>query len=393
MSRLADGLGLDEGMLLEDLEGLSGGQRRRGGPGPCPVRESELLVLDEPTNHLDRSAKRWLMEELERFTGAVLLISHDLRLLDRAITKVLSLADGRLTEHPGNYTAFRSSASADQARRERAAALEGRQINRLKACADTMRNSTERRARIAKSLDTRVARLQSERTVVSKKERASGLRLPAPRRSASVPLTVDRLSVRYDGPDVLRSVSFVVGRGDRLVVVGRNGAGKSSLLRCLAGVQEPSSGSVSVGVNVTLGYFAQEHEQLDPTISVLEHIDDSILTTDVERRALLGVFGFAGEIAYQLPTTLSGGERARLALAMLAAGHANVLVLDEPTNNLDPNSVEAVGAMLRVWPGTLVVVSHDRRFVAALEPTHCLLLPSERFDLWRDENLEEAELR
>ena len=393
MSRLADGLGLDEGMLLEDLEGLSGGQRRRVDLVRVLFANPDLLVLDEPTNHLDRSAKRWLMEELERFTGAVLLISHDLRLLDRAITKVLSLADGRLTEHPGNYTTFRSSSSAERARRERAAALEGRQINRLKARADTMRNSTERRARIAKSLDTRVARLQSERTVVTKKERASRFRLPAPQRSATVPLAVDRLSVRYDGPDVLRSVSLTVGRGDRLVVVGRNGAGKSSLLRCLARVQEPSSGSISVGVNVTLGYFAQEHEQLDPTISVLEHIDDSVLTTDVERRALLGAFGLAGEIAYQLPSTLSGGERARLALAMLAAGHANVLVLDEPTNNLDPNSVEAVGAMLRAWPGTLVVVSHDRRFVAALDPTHCLLLPAERFDLWREENLEEAELR
>ena len=151
------------------------------------------------------------MEELERFTGAVLLISHDLRLLDRAITKVLNLADGSLTEHPGNYTSFRSSTSADHARRERASALEGRQINRLKARADTMRNSTERRARIAKSLDTRVARLQSERTIVTKKERASRFRLPSPRRSASVPMTVDELGVRYDGPDVLRSVSFAVG--------------------------------------------------------------------------------------------------------------------------------------------------------------------------------------
>ena len=393
MSRLADGLGLDEGMLLEDLEGLSGGQRRRVDLVRVLFAVPDLLVLDEPTNHLDRSAKRWLMEELERFPGAVLLISHDLRLLDSAITKVLSLSDGHLTEHPGNYTSFRSSSASEQARRERASALEGRQIDRLKARADTMRNSTERRARIAKSLDTRVARLQSDRTIVTKKERTSRFRLPVPRRSATVPMTVEKLSVRYDGPDVLRSVSFAVGRGDRLVVVGRNGAGKSSLLRCLAGVQTPTSGSVSFGVNVTLGYFAQEHEQLDPTVSVLEHIDDSVLSTDPERRALLGAFGLAGEIAYQLPATLSGGERARLALAMLAAGYANVLVLDEPTNNLDPNSVEAVGAMLRAWTGTLVVVSHDRRFIAALEPTHCLLLPSERFDLWREENLEEAELR
>ncbi len=159
--------------------------------------------------------------------------------------------------------------------------------------------------------------------------------------------------MRYDGPDILKNINFVVGRGDRVVVIGRNGAGKSSLLRCLAGVQEPTAGSVTTGVNVTLGYFAQEHEQLDPETIVLEHIDDAVLKTDPERRALLGAFGLAGEIAYQLPGTLSGGERARLALAMLAAGHANLLVLDEPTNNLDPNSVEAVGGMLREWKGTL----------------------------------------
>jgi ATPase subunit of ABC transporter with duplicated ATPase domains len=201
------------------------------------------------------------------------------------------------------------------------------------------------------------------------------------------------LGVRYDGPDVLRKVSFTIGRGDRLAVVGRNGVGKSSLLRCLAGVQEPTRGSVSLGVNVTLGYFAQEHEQLDRSLTALEHIDDSILPTDVERRGLLGAFGLAGELVHQLPPTLSGGERARLALAMLSAGHANLLVLDEPTNNLDPNSVEAVGAMLREWTGTLVVVSHDRLFVASLEPTYCLQLPDERFDLWREENLDEVELR
>jgi ATPase subunit of ABC transporter with duplicated ATPase domains len=256
-----------------------------------------------------------------------------------------------------------------------------------------MRGSSAKRARTAKALDTRVARLEGERTVVGKRERASHFKLPTPRRSATVPMTVDKLSVRYDGPEVLHSVSFVVGRGDRIAVVGRNGAGKSSLLRCLAGEQVPSSGSVSIGVNVTIGYFAQEHEQLDPNITALEHIDDTILKTDPERRALLGAFGLAGGIAYQEPDTLSGGERARLALAMLAAGHANLLVLDEPTNNLDPGSVEAVGAMLRDWPGTLVIVSHDRRFIAALEPTHCLMLPSERYDLWREENLDEAELR
>jgi ATPase subunit of ABC transporter with duplicated ATPase domains len=393
MSRFADGLGLDEGLLLEDLEALSGGQRRRVDLVRVLFSVPDLLVLDEPTNHLDRSAKRWLMEELGSFTGSLLLISHDLRLLDSAITKVLNLSDSTLEEHPGNYTSFRAGLAAGQAQRERASQLEGREIARLKARANAMRNSTEKRARIAKSLDTRAARLEKQRTVVTKRERATRFRLPAPQRSASVPMTAESLRVRYDGPDILKRVSFTVGRGDRVVVIGRNGAGKSSLLRCLAGVQAPTAGRVSIGVNVGLGYFAQEHEQLDPRVTVLENVDDSVLKTDAERRALLGAFGLVGETAYQLPKTLSGGERARLALAMLAAGHANVLVLDEPTNNLDPGSVDAVGGMLREWKGTLVVVSHDRRFLMALEPTHALMLPSEHYDLWREENLDEAELR
>jgi ATPase subunit of ABC transporter with duplicated ATPase domains len=150
---------------------------------------------------------------------------------------------------------------------------------------------------------------------------------------------------------------------------------------------------VEVGHNVTLGYFAQEHEQLDAARCALEHIDDSVLRTVSERRALLGSFGLTGGTAEQLPASLSGGERAKLSLAMLSAGRANLLVLDEPTNNLDPASVEAVGAMLSAWPGTVVAVSHDRPFVDALRPTHALHLPEERYELWREEYLEDVEMR
>ena len=144
---------------------------------------------------------------------------------------------------------------------------------------------------------------------------------------------------------------------------------------------------------MSIGYFAQEHEQVDQAKTTLENVDDSVLKTDPERRALLGSFGLPSKAADQMPATLSGGERAKLGLAMLAAGRANLLVLDEPTNNLDPASIEAVGRMLSIWPGTLVVVSHDRSFVAALEPTHALALPDERYDYWRDEYLDDVAIR
>jgi ATP-binding cassette subfamily F protein 3 len=393
MSRLADGLGLRQDLLLEEIESLSGGQRRRVDLIRILFQGPDTMILDEPTNHLDRPAKKWLMDELETFPGAILVVSHDLKLLDRSINKVLHLSDARMTEFKGTYSSYLVQLEADQSQRERSAQLEGREINRLSTLADSMRGSTNRRARIAKSLDKRVERLEGGRTEVHKREKKSSFKLPTPARSGEVPLRVTDLVVRYDDKTVLTDVDFHCRRGDRVVVIGKNGAGKSSLLRCLAGVQEPTAGSVEPGPNVALGYFAQEHEQVDLGVSVLDNIDDRILTKETERRALLGSFGLVGDVAYQMPKTLSGGERAKLGLAMLAAGQANVLLLDEPTNNLDPSSIEAVGTMLANWPGTIIVVSHDRAFVEAMEPTHALKLPDEVFTHWRDDYLDMVEMK
>jgi ATPase subunit of ABC transporter with duplicated ATPase domains len=393
IARLADGLGLHQDLLFEDVASLSGGQRRRVDLMRVLFQAPDTMVLDEPTNHLDLSAKRWLIDELKSVTGALLVVSHDLRLLDEAITKVLYLADARLRQFKGTYSSFRSQLTADISQREKAAAMEDAEIQKIKAQADKWRHSTEAQARKAKILDRKVVRMQGRRTEVIKRDRKVMFRLPDPIRSGATPLAVASLSIAYDANSVLSKVDFAIGRGDRLVVVGRNGAGKSSLLRCLAGVQKPTTGSVELGYQTVVGYFAQEHEQIDPTSTVLENIDDRTLVKESDRRKLLGSFGLTGATSDQYPGSLSGGERARLSLAMLAAGHANLLVLDEPTNNLDPASVEAVGAMLAQWSGTIVAVSHDRPFVDALAPTHALHLPDERYELWREEYLDDIELR
>jgi ATPase subunit of ABC transporter with duplicated ATPase domains len=393
LARMADGLGLRQDLLFEDVDSLSGGQRRRLDLMRILFGEPAVMVLDEPTNHLDVPAKRWLMEQLAQFKGALLVVSHDLTLLDRAITKVLHLHAGALTEYSGTYTSFRSQLSQRLDQQQRTAVRQAREVARLSALADSMRGSTEKRARIAKTLDKRVERLQRTRTRPVKKERTVRFRLPDPPRSGETPLEVGSLAVSYGAQRVLRDIWMALSRGDRAVVVGRNGAGKSSLLRCLAGVQVPTRGTVVLGHNVAVGYFAQEHEQVDLERTALENIDDSVLVTDVDRRSLLGSFGLSGELATRRAGSLSGGERAKLSLAMLAAGWSNLLVLDEPTNNLDPQSVTAVGQMLGRWPGTLVVVSHDRAFVESLQPTHALLLPAERFDFWREEYLDQVELR
>ncbi len=393
VARLAAGLGLAEDLLLEDLDGLSGGQRRRVDLMRVLYEQPDVMVLDEPTNHLDRAAKRWLFDELERFRGTVVVISHDLPLLDRAIDKVLSLRDGRLREYKGNYTKFLSLEEAQRVSEERQAALQDAKISQLSTLADSMRGQTEKRARLAKVLDRKVERLKADRVVVTKRERGPTFRLPEPPRSGDVPLSVEGLRVTYGAQSVLRDTRFITRRGDRILIVGRNGAGKSSLLRCLAGVQTPQAGEIRFGAHVRVGYFAQEHEQLDFTKTVFDHLKDTTVPTDAQRRSLLGAFGLKGSAAHQLPGTLSGGERAKLALAILAASDANLLLLDEPTNNLDPASVNALGEMMHQWRGTIVAVSHERDFVERLEPTHAVLLPEEFFDLWRDDYLELIEQR
>jgi ATPase subunit of ABC transporter with duplicated ATPase domains len=306
---------------------------------------------------------------------------------------VLHISNQRLTEWKGNYSRFLAQHEADQSQRERASDLEQREITRLSTLADSMRASTEKRARKAKQLDRRVERMESTRTQVDKRERASKFKLPVPPRSGATPLEVAKLGIRYGNNEVLADVTFHAGRGDHIVIIGRNGAGKSSLLRCLAGVQEPSNGVVELGTNVQVGYFAQEHEQIEPGLTALANVSDTVLKAERDRRALLGSFGLPSKAADQLPGTLSGGERAKLGLAMLSAGEANLLLLDEPTNNLDPSSIDAVGTMLGHWPGTIVAVSHERGFVEALQPTYCLRLPEERFTHWREEYLDDVEMR
>jgi ATPase subunit of ABC transporter with duplicated ATPase domains len=393
VARLADGLGLEQELLLEDLDSLSGGQRRRIDLMRVLYEQPETMVLDEPTNHLDKAAKRWLFDELERFRGTVLVISHDLPLLDKAIDRVLALRDGQLREYKGNYTKFLEQEESRRLSEEKMSMHQGEQIDRLKGLANSMRGQTESRARLAKVLDRKVEKLEENRVVVTKQEKKVVFRLPVPPRSGDVPMTVEHVGVRYGDLEVLKDVNFITRRGDRILIVGRNGAGKSSLLRCLAGTQRAFEGSVRFGANVTMGYFAQEHEQLDFTKTVLDHLENATVQTEVQRRALLGAFGLKGSAAHQLPGTLSGGERAKLALSILAASDANVLLLDEPTNNLDPASVQALGEMMGQWQGTIVAVSHERDFVETLKPTHAVLLPEEYFDLWRDDYMDMIERR
>jgi ATPase subunit of ABC transporter with duplicated ATPase domains len=390
--RIAAGLGVAADRVDHPLAVLSGGERRRIELARILFAGSDVLLLDEPTNHLDSDAKVWLMGFLRFYRGALLVVSHDLDLLDEAITRVLHLDEGELVEYKGTYSQYRTSRARDEARLAKLAERQAAEIRRLENLADSMRHQTAKRARIAKTLDRRVARLANEAVTGPAHERRYHVRFPAPPHTGRLVLEATDLTKAYGGPAVFADVSFAVERAERLLVMGLNGAGKTSLLRILAGESTADTGDVAFGLGVSVGYYAQEHEGIDAGVDVLDHLTRQSTAPEVELRSLLGMFGISGEMAFQDASTLSGGEKTKLALAQLVVGRHNLLLLDEPTNNLDPPSREAVGRALAAWPGAMIIVSHDTGFVAELAPQRVLLMPDGTLDYWSDDLLDLVEM-
>jgi len=389
--RLVDGLGLRPDRLDLTLGALSGGERRRLELARILFAGSDLLLLDEPTNHLDADARDWLLRFLRAYRGALLVISHDLDLLDEAITRVIHLdreaeeAVGEIVEYKGTYSQYLRARERDEVRLAKVAEQQRREINRLSTLADGMRGQTAKRARVAKNLDNRVARLEKEKVEGPAARRSLDLRFPPPPASGRTVLTATELWKSYGDLDVFSDVSFDVGQGERLLIMGLNGAGKTTLLKVLAGELAADLGTVEPGLHVSSGYYAQEHEGIVNGRSLLDHMRDQAGLGDEQLRALIGMFGLSGDKAFQDAGTLSGGEKTKLALAQLVAGRHNLLLLDEPTNNLDPMSRAATGAALARWPGTMIVVSHDVEFVEALTPDRVLMMPEGQLDYFSPE--------
>jgi ATPase subunit of ABC transporter with duplicated ATPase domains len=386
------GLGLAQDRLALPVKTLSGGERRRLELARILFGGSDLLLLDEPTNHLDVDAKTWLMRFLAGYKGALMVISHDIGLLDASITRILHIDPDGVVEYRGTYTQYRKARAQDEERLRKLAARQEAEIHRLKTLADSMRGQTVKRARIAKSLDTRVSKLEEKKVEGPKRERKVRFRFPEPPHAGRTILTVEGLAKSYGGPPVFTDVSFSIGRGERLLILGLNGAGKTTLLRILTDQTEADEGTFAFGHGVEPGYYAQEHEGINDGETVLEHMKDASSAEDLTLRTLLGMFDLHGDIAFQDAGTLSGGEKTKLALAQLVAGRKNLLLLDEPTNNLDPPSRTAIAEALRGWPGTMIIVSHDPEFVEALAPERVLIMPEGQLDYFGDDHRDLVEL-
>src|SRR5580698_5711703 len=363
-------LGLPDRVLHQPLQTLSGGQRRRVELARILFSDSETMLLDEPTNHLDADSVAWLRDHLKGYRGGLIVISHDVALLADVVNKVFYLDAQRAT---------------DERRRRRERVNAGRQASTLMAQADKMRAKATK-ARAAQNMQRRAERMlagvEAERTA----DRVARLRFPVPAPCGRTPLSAAGLSKSYGSAEVFTGVDVAVDRGSRVVVLGLNGAGKTTLLRLLAGLETPDTGKVTPGHGLSLGYYAQEHETLETERTVLSHMRSAAPDlTESQQRKVLGSFLFSGDDVEKPAGVLSGGEKTRLALALLVVSGANVLLLDEPTNNLDPASREEILGALRSFRGAIVLVTHDEGAVQALSPERVIVLPDGVEDAWSED--------
>ncbi|WP_257539060.1 ABC-F family ATP-binding cassette domain-containing protein [Sphingobium sp. CFD-1] len=361
-ARILVGLGFDEEMQGRPLDSYSGGWKMRVALAALLFSEPELLLLDEPSNHLDLEATMWLESFLKNYRGTVVVISHERDLLNNVVDHILHLEGGKVTLYPGGYDAFERQRAERLAQQE--AARSKQQAEREKLQDYIARNSA--RASTAKQAQSRAKALARMQPIAAAIEDPTlAFTFPSPPELRPPLITMDMAAVGYGDTPILKRVNLRIDPDDRVALLGRNGNGKTTLARLMAAQLAPMEGAMNSSSKMSVGYFTQyQVEELDVTDTPLEHMSRVMKgATPAAVRAQLGRFGFSGERATQKVGSMSGGEKARLALALITRDAPHLLILDEPTNHLDVDSREALVQALNEYSGAVVIVSHDRHMI------------------------------
>ena len=387
---IATSLGVSEAVFGNQLDTLSGGQRRRIELARILFSGAETLLLDEPTNHLDADSIIWLRNYLSTYSGGLVIISHDVNLIEQVVNKVFYIDGNRnvIDVYNLGWRQYLLQREQDEHRRKKERANAEKKAEILQKQGEKMRAKASK-ATAAQGMLRRAESLISNLEDVRKSDKVAKLRFPTPAPCGKTPLMATGLSKSYGSLEIFTDVDLAIDRSSRVVILGLNGAGKTTLLSILGGTNESDTGEILPGHGLKVGYYTQEHESLDFERTVLENmLSAGEKISEQQARQTLGSFLFSGDDVQKPVKVLSGGERTRLALATLVVGSANVLLLDEPTNNLDPASREEILAALGEYQGAVVLVSHDVGAVQALKPERVLLLPDGDEDLWGNQYLE-----
>jgi ATP-binding cassette subfamily F protein 3 len=361
------GLGLTEEEIDSEADVRSGGQRKLIAMAACLAREPDVLLLDEPETHLDAEARGRLERVIADYDGAVVMVSHDRYLLDETVSEIAELEGGRVRMWPGNYSAYAAARELELQRQQQQFVTQQKEIARLEEAIRRFRHwahivVNERHIKAARNVQRRIDRMDKiDRPVLER--RKMGLRLRSEQRGGQRVVELRNVSVELGGRRILSGVDLSVLRGERVGVIGENGAGKSVLVKLLGGGLEPTAGERWIGPSITLGHLAQEHDSAPRSGTPLDAVRLQRPCTEAEAVQALMRFLFTYEQARQPIVKLSGGERTRLELLLLMRSGSNCLLLDEPTNHLDIDAVEVLEDAIERYDGTLIFVSHDRYFL------------------------------
>ncbi|MBK1827950.1 ABC-F family ATP-binding cassette domain-containing protein [Haloferula rosea] len=360
------GLGFKRKDFTRDCGEFSGGWQMRIAMAKLFLQEPEALLLDEPTNHLDIDSQRWVEQYLHSYPGSILIISHDLALLDALCTRTIAFHHGRAEEYAGNYSYYlKESVHRKEIHRKRYESQQ-REIAETQRFIDRFRAQANK----ASQVQSRIKMLDKLERIPKPEEddAVMNFRFPQPKPSGHLVAKLEHATKAYGPLTVFRDFDFEINRGEKLAIVGPNGAGKSTFCRLITGQEEPTTGVHELGLRVGLSFFSQNHaDELDPDLTVLETVE-SVATREAaaQARNLLGCFLFRGDDVFKKVGVLSGGERSRVALVRMLVQPANFLILDEPTNHLDVQSQEVLQNALIGYEGTVIIVSHNRSFLDPL---------------------------
>ena len=378
--KIISGMNIEDSLLDLKLKNISGGQKSKVAFARLLYSNPEIMLLDEPTNHLDLDTKDYIIDYLKNYHGIILVISHDIEFLNEVTKKTLYVdkIKHNVEMYNGNYEKYIKIKNERDLAKKR---LHDRQIKeeeKLKNIIAKYIRGNEKKANIAKDRIKKLEKLESEKIELEKKNKYTKFNMKINRPSYSIPIKCNNLTFGYDEENILyKNLNFDLSRGEKLLVVGENGIGKTTLLRLIMGYLKPLEGNIEITEKTDIAYYAQEHEILEPNKTILENFANFGLA-DYEIRRMLGSFLFSGEDIFKKVEVLSPGERSRVALAKISLTGANTLLLDEPTNHLDPMTQLIISDTFKNYEGTMLLVSHNLDFVDNLNINRMLLLPSGR---------------